>query len=148
MSAKTVAIASDHAGFQLKDVLAGDLKVLGYTVLDLGTHGPDSVDYPDFGYAVGDAIATGKAEMGVLVCGSGIGISIAANRNPAVRAAVVTDNLTARLARQHNDANVICLGERLVGSEIARDAMKAFLETEFEGGRHARRVDKLTNPTL
>jgi ribose 5-phosphate isomerase B len=148
MSAKTVAIASDHAGFQLKDVLAGDLKVLGYTVLDLGTHGPDSVDYPDFGYAVGYAIATGKAEMGVLVCGSGIGISIAANRNPAVRAAVVTDNLTARLARQHNDANVICFGERLVGSEIARDAMKAFLETEFEGGRHARRVDKLTNPTL
>ena len=137
MSAKTVAIASDHAGFQLKDVLAGDLKDLGYTVLDLGTNGPESVDYPDFGYAVGDAIATGQAEMGVLVCGSGIGISIAANRNPAVRAAVVTDNLTARLARQHNDA-----------SEIARDAMKAFLETDFEGGRHARRVDKLTNPTL
>ena len=144
MAKKSVAIASDHAGFILKSTLMGDLEQAGYDVLDLGTDGPDSVDYPDFGYAVGDAIASGKAEMGVLVCGSGIGISIAANRNPAVRAAVVTDGLTAKLARQHNDANVICFGERLVGSEIARDAMNIFLETPFEGGRHARRVDKLT----
>jgi ribose 5-phosphate isomerase B len=141
-----VAIGSDHAGFALKTQLKSDLEAGGYTVIDLGTNGPESVDYPDFGFAVGEAIASGKAEMGVLVCGSGIGISIAANRNPAVRAAVVTNSLTAKLARQHNDANVVCFGERLVGSEVARDAMKAFLETAFEGGRHARRVDMLAKP--
>lgn len=146
MAGQTVAIACDHAGFTLKSLLKADLEANGYTVLDLGTNGPESVDYPDFGFAVADAIAAGKAEKGVLVCGSGIGISIAANRNPAVRAAVVTNSLTARLARQHNDANVVCFGERLVGSEIARDAMKVFLETEFEGGRHAKRVDKLASP--
>lgn len=145
MTAKTVAIACDHAGFNLKSVLMQDLQDLGYTPLDLGTNGPESVDYPDFGQALGEAIADGRADMGVLVCGSGIGISIAANRNPAVRAAVVTNALTAELSRLHNDANVVCFGERLVGSEIARDAMKVFLETEFEGGRHARRVDKLSN---
>lgn len=146
MAGHTVAIACDHAGLNLKSQLKADLEAGGYTVLDLGTNGPESVDYPDFGFALADAIAAGKAEKGVLVCGSGIGISIAANRNPAVRAAVVTDALTARLSRQHNDANVVCFGERLVGSEIARDAMKVFLETEFEGGRHARRVDKLSTP--
>ena len=144
MSAKTVAIACDHAGFNLKSVLKQDLEDLGYTPLDLGTNGPESVDYPDFGQALGEAIADGRADMGVLVCGSVIGISIAANRNPAVRAAVVTNSLTAQLSRQHNDANVVCFGERLVGSEIARNAMKVFRETEFEGGRHARRVDKLS----
>ena len=144
MSAKPVAIACDHAGFNLKSVLKQDLEDLGYTPLDLGTNGPESVDYPDFGQALGEAIADGRADMGVLVCGSSIGISIAANRNPAVRAAVVTNSLTAQLSRQHNDANVVCFGERLVGSEIARNAMKVFLETEFEGGRHARRVDKLS----
>jgi len=144
MAGKTVAIASDHAGVNLKTTLKTDLEADGYDVLDLGTNGPESVDYPDFGFALAEAIADGRAEKGVLVCGSGIGISIAANRNPAVRAAVVTNALTARLARQHNDANVVCFGERLVGSEVARDAMKVFLETEFEGGRHARRVDKLS----
>lgn len=146
MAGKIVAIASDHAGFNLKSVLKSDLVEQGYSVLDLGTDGLDSVDYPDFGFAVAEAIADGRAEMGVLVCGSGIGISIAANRNPAARAAVVTNSLTARLARQHNDANIVCFGERLVGSEVARDAMKAFLETPFEGGRHARRVDMLAKP--
>lgn len=145
MSAKTVAIACDHAGFNLKSTLKQDLEELGYTPLDLGTNGPESVDYPDFGRALADAIADGRADMGVLVCGSGIGISIAANRNPAVRAANVTNALTAQLSRQHNDANVVCFGERLVGSEIARDAMKVFLETKFEGGRHANRVDKLSH---
>lgn len=144
MTAKTIAIACDHAGFNLKSALKQDLEDLGYTPLDLGTNGPESVDYPDFGHALAEAIADGRAEMGVLVCGSGIGISIAANRNPAVRAANVTNALTAQLSRQHNDANVVCFGERLVGSEIARDAMKVFLETEFEGGRHANRVDKLS----
>lgn len=146
MAGQTVAIACDHAGLNLKSQLKADLEEAGYDVLDLGTDGPHSVDYPDFGYALANAIAEGKAERGVLVCGSGIGISIAANRNPAVRAAPVTNSLTAKLARQHNDANVVCFGERLVGSEIARDAMKVFLETEFEGGRHARRVDKLAAP--
>lgn len=146
MAGQTIAIGCDHAGLNLKSLLKSDLEAAGYDVLDLGTNGPDSVDYPDFGFAVAEAIADGKAEKGVLVCGSGIGISIAANRNPAVRAAVVTNSLTAQLARQHNDANVVCFGERLVGSEIARDAMKVFLETEFEGGRHARRVDKLASP--
>jgi ribose 5-phosphate isomerase B len=146
MAGQTVAIACDHAGLNLKSQLKADLEEAGYDVLDLGTDGPDSVDYPDFGYALANAIADGRAERGVLVCGSGIGISIAANRNPAVRAAPVTNSLTAKLARQHNDANVVCFGERLVGSEIARDAMKVFLETEFEGGRHARRVDKLVAP--
>lgn len=144
MADKTIAIASDHAGFALKSTLKSDLETAGYIVLDLGTDGPDSVDYPDFGHAMGDAIADGRADKGVLVCGSGIGISIAANRNPAVRAAVVTDSLTAKLSRRHNDANVVCFGERLVGEEIARDALKAFLNTEFEGGRHARRVGKLS----
>lgn len=146
MAGKIIAIASDHAGYNLKSVLKSDLIEQGYSVLDLGTDGPASVDYPDFGFATAAAIAEGRAEMGVLVCGSGIGISIAANRNPAARAAVVTNSLTARLARQHNDANIVCFGERLVGSEIARDAMKVFLETEFEGGRHALRVDKLAKP--
>ncbi len=146
MAGQTVAIACDHAGLNLKTQLKADLEEAGYDVLDLGTNGPESVDYPDFGYALAKAIEEGKAERGVLVCGSGIGISIAANRNPAVRAAPVTNSLTAKLARQHNDANVVCFGERLVGSEIARDAMKVFLETEFEGGRHARRVDKLAAP--
>ena len=144
MSAKTIAIACDHAGFNLKSILKKDLEDLGYTPLDLGTNGPESVDYPDFAQALGAAIADGRADMGVLVCGSGIGISIAANRNPAVRAAVVTNALTAELSRLHNNANVVCFGERLVGSEIARNAMKVFLETEFEGGRHTRRVDKLS----
>lgn len=144
MTVKTIAIACDHAGLNLKSVLKQDIENLGYTALDLGTNGPDSVDYPDFGQALGEAIADGRANMGVLVCGSGIGISIAANRNPAVRAAVITNALTAELSRLHNDANVICFGERLVGSEIARDAMKVFLKTEFEGGRHARRVEKLS----
>lgn len=142
----TVAIASDHAGFNLKSLLKDDLVSAGHTVVDLGANSTDSVDYPDFGFAMGEAIASGNAEYGVLVCGSGIGISIAANRNPAVRAAVVNNSLTAKLARQHNDANVVCFGERLVGSEVARDAMKAFLETDFEGGRHARRVDMLAEP--
>ncbi len=142
----TVAIASDHAGFNLKSQLKEDLIADGHKVIDLGADSTESVDYPDFGFAMGDAIASGDAEYGVLVCGSGIGISIAANRNPAVRAAVVSNSLTAKLARQHNDANVVCFGERLVGSEVARDAMKAFLKTDFEGGRHARRVDMLAEP--
>jgi ribose 5-phosphate isomerase B len=113
-------------------------------VLDLGTNSTDSVDYPDFGKAMGDAIASGRAERGVLVCGSGIGISIAANRNPRVRAVLAHDVTSARLSREHNDANVIAFGQRLIGVEVAREALKVFLDTGWAGGRHAVRVEKLS----
>lgn len=148
MTAETIAIASDHAGLELKTLLKKRIEELGYAVLDLGTDGPASVDYPDFGYAMAAAIRDGRARRGVLMCGTGIGICIAANRFTEVRAAPVHDAYDARMARQHNDANVLCLGGRTVGPEVALDCLKIFLETEFEGGRHARRVDKLSNPSL
>jgi len=141
-----VAIACDHGGVSLKTVLIEELQGLGYDVLDLGTNGPESVDYPDFGYAMARAIRDGKAARGVLICGSGIGISIAANRFPDVRAALVHDGLGARLARQHNDANVIAFGARTTGVDTAKDCLKIFMETEAEGGRHQGRVAKLSNP--
>jgi len=143
---KRIAIASDHAGFALKETLKADLMDAGYDVLDLGTNGPDSVDYPDFGYAMAAAIRDGRVKKGVLCCGTGIGISIAANRYPEVRAANVHDALSARFCREHNDANVICFGERLIGSEVARDCLRVFLDTRFEGGRHIQRVEKLSTP--
>lgn len=143
MSKPVIAVASDHAGFELKATLKAELEGQGYSVLDLGTNGPDSVDYPDFGKAIGDAVAGGKAQYGVAVCGSGIGISIAANRVPGCRAALVHDALSARLSRLHNDANVIALGARLIGVDTAKDCLAVFLNTAFEGGRHARRVAKL-----
>ncbi len=139
----TIALASDHAGFALKDALVADLRAAGHAVLDLGPDSEASVDYPDYGRALADAIAAGRADRGIAVCGSGIGISIAVNRNPAVRCALVTSGLMARLARQHNDANAIALGSRLIGIEVARDCMHEFLNTEFAGGRHAGRVAKL-----
>lgn len=139
----TVAIASDHGGYELKNLLAEDLRKRGLTVLDLGAHNLDSVDYPDYADALAEAIRQGKAERGVLVCGSGIGISIAANRHPELRAALVHDALTTRLARQHNDANVLVLGGRTTGIETAKDCLSIFLETAFEGGRHARRIAKM-----
>lgn len=148
MPGGAIAVASDHAGFDLKEVLKRDLQDAGFTVLDLGTHSAQSVDYPDFGAAMGEAIASGKAERGVLVCGTGIGISIAANRNPAVRAALVHDETTARLTRLHNDANVVAFGSRVIGIETARAALKVFLSTEFEGGRHAARVAKLSKGSV
>lgn len=144
MPAQTIAIASDHAGFDLKELLKEELLSAGHSVVDLGTSSTTSVDYPDFGKALARAIRDGQAERGVLVCGTGIGIAMAANREPAVRAAVVHDTTSARLARQHNDANVMALGARLVGPEVARDCLRAFLETPFEGGRHAPRVAKLS----
>jgi ribose 5-phosphate isomerase B len=144
MAGATIAVASDHAGFDLKELLKRDLQEAGYAVLDLGTNSTASVDYPDYGRAMGEAIAVGKAEKGVLVCGSGIGISIAANRNPKVRAALVHDVTSARLSREHNDANVIAFGQRLIGVEAAREALKVFLKTPFEGGRHEGRVAKLS----
>lgn len=144
MSSETIAIASDHAGVALKSLLAADLKDRGFEVFDLGTDGPDSVDYPDFAEKLAGAIREGKVSRGVLICGSGIGMSIAVNRHREVRGALVHDNLSARLARQHNDANVLVLGGRFIGEEVARDCLAAFLETPFEGGRHQRRVAKLS----
>ncbi len=144
MAGATIAVASDHAGFDLKEILKGDLQQAGYAVLDLGTNSTASVDYPDFGTAMADAIAGGKAEKGVVVCGTGIGISMAVNRNPKARAALAHDVTSARLSREHNDANVVAFGARLIGAEVAREAMKVFLETPFTGGRHAGRVAKLS----
>lgn len=144
MPGGAIAVASDHAGFDLKEILKRDLQEAGHEVLDLGTHSTQSVDYPDYGSAMADAVASGKVERGVLVCGTGIGISIAANRNPKVRAAVVHDATSARLSRQHNDANVVAFGARLIGPETAREALKVFLNAQFEGGRHAGRVAKLS----
>ena len=139
-----IAIASDHAATDLKALLADWLRGEGHEVADLGTHGPESVDYPDYGYRLADAVANGSADKGVALCGSGIGISIAVNRNPACRCALVSDNLSARLSRQHNNANVIAMGARLIGIDAAKDCLAAFLSTPFEGGRHERRVAKLT----
>lgn len=146
MSQNTLAIASDHGGVEMKTILKEELIARGIAVLDLGTDGPGSVDYPDFAAAMAKVIREGKAEAGILICGTGIGISIAANRYPEIRAALVHDGYTARMARLHNDANVMCLGGRVIGVEIAKDCLGIFLDTEFEGGRHARRVAKLANP--
>lgn len=142
-ASKKIALAADHGGFQLKSRVAEFLKKEGYDVQDLGTHSEERVDYPDYGYALADTVASGKADIGIAVCGSGIGISIALNRNPKVRAALCYDTTSARLSRQHNDANVLALGERLTGVETALDILRTFLVTEFEGGRHADRVKKL-----
>ena len=141
MGKPTVAIASDHAGYALKGALKVRLADAGHAVVDLGTDGTGSVDYPDFGYAMARAIREGRAERGVLICGSGIGISIAANRYPDVRAALVHDALGARLARQHNDANVICFGGRMIGEDVAGDCLSLFLETRLRG-RAARAPDR------
>ena len=141
-----IAIASDHAAYELKALLADWLRQAGHEVEDLGTNGPDSVDYPDYGYKLAQAIADGRAERGVALCGSGIGISISVNRNPAARCALVSEPLSAKLSREHNDANVIAMGARLTGIDMAKACLEAFLATEFAGDRHARRVDKLSNP--
>lgn len=143
MAAGPIAIASDHAGFELKTALIEELKSAGAAVLDLGTNAPDSVDYPDFADALAKALHDGRAAFGVLVCGTGIGISMAANRHKGIRAAHCRDTTDARLARQHNDANVLALGARTTGPEVAKDCLRIFLATAFEGGRHQRRVDKL-----
>lgn len=146
MASSTIAVACDHGGFHLKDALVNAVRDLDWDVLDLGTNSVESVDYPQFGYAMARAIKNSDAERGILICGSGIGISIAANRFIEVRAALIHDGLGARLARQHNDANVICFGGRMIGPDLAVDCLKIFLSTPFEGGRHARRVDQLSDP--
>jgi ribose 5-phosphate isomerase B len=138
-----IALAADHGGFELKALLVLHLRTKGYAVLDLGTDSLDAVDYPDIVEKIVGALSTGRAARGVLMCGTGIGASIAANRNPDVRAALCHDITTARLSRQHNDANVLVLGGRTTGIETAKDCLDVFLATAFEGGRHARRVAKL-----
>ena len=148
-----IAIASDHAALALKAELAAWLAAQGHEVTDLGTDGETSVDYPDYGYKLAEHVASGAAERGVALCGSGIGISIAVNRHPAVRCALVSEPLSARLAREHNDANVIAMGARLTGSDMAKACIEAFLATPFGGanesqGRHIRRVEKLSKPPV
>jgi ribose 5-phosphate isomerase B len=140
-----IALAADHAGFVLKDELAAWLREAGHEVADLGTNIPDSVHYPRFGQLLAEELAAGRADRGIAVCGSGIGISIAVNRHPACRCALVSEPLSAALAREHNDANVLALGARLTGSDLARACVSAFLGAEFAGGRHQHRVDLLSN---
>ena len=139
-----IALAADHAGYVLKDELVAWLREQGHEVEDLGTNGAESVDYPEYGAKLAHAVASGDAERGVAVCGSGIGISIAVNREPRCRCARVDDPLSAQLAREHNDANVLALGARLIGSDMAKTCVAAFLDTGFAGGRHQRRVDQLS----
>ena len=146
-----IAIASDHAAVAMKAELAAWLRAGGHEVADLGTNGEASVDYPDYGYLLADAVAHGEAERGIALCGSGIGISIAVNRHPAARCALVSEPLSARLAREHNDANVIALGARLIGLDMAKACIEAFLTSEFAGAndptsRHCARVGKLAHP--
>jgi ribose 5-phosphate isomerase B len=140
-----IALSADHAGFEMKDALADWLRDAGHEVSDLGTNGPESVDYPDYGARLARAIAAGEAERGIAICGSGIGIAIAVNRNPACRCAQVAEPYSAELARHHNDANCIALGSRLTGIDMAKACVSAFLATAFDGGRHQRRVDQLSH---
>jgi len=143
MDQEVIALASDHGGIEMKAMLRCILEERGCRVLDLGTHDSQSVDYPDYAAAMAKALKDGQASRGILMCGTGIGISIAANRHRHVRAALVHDAYGARMCRQHNDANVLVLGGRTMGPEVARECVEIFLATEFEGGRHARRVAKL-----
>jgi len=143
-----VAIASDHAALEMKAALGEWLKEAGHDVADLGPMTTDSVDYPDYGYKLAEEVASGRAQRGIALCGSGIGISMAVNRHPACRCALVSESLSTRLAREHNDANVIAMGARLVGIEMAKDCLDVFLKTEFGGDRHQRRVDKLSAPSI
>ena len=143
-----IAIASDHAAFDLKADLRDWLIEQGHEVADLGPDTADSVDYPDYGYRLAAVVADGTADRGLALCGSGLGISMSINRHPAIRCALVPEPLSASLAREHNDANCIAMGARLVGSDMAKACLSAFLETDFAGGRHQRRIDKLSNPDI
>lgn len=138
-----IAMGSDHAGFKLKEELESALVAKGYDVADMGTHDEGSTDYPDFAHPVARAVAEQEAELGVLVCGTGIGMSMAANRHPGVRAAAVSEPYSARMARAHNNANILCIGARVIGGGLALEVLEAFVDTPFEGGRHERRVGKL-----
>lgn len=143
-----IAIASDHAAIDLKAELREYLIEAGHEVADLGPETADRVDYPDYGYKLASVVADGTAQIGVALCGSGIGISIAINRNPALRCAMVSEPVSAALAREHNDANCIAMGARLIGPDMAKACLDAFLSTAFGGGRHAGRVEKLSNPSF
>jgi ribose 5-phosphate isomerase B len=138
-----IAIAADHAGFELKDHLGRWLADAGHEVVDFGTDGPESVDYPDFGHRLADEVRGGGCERGLLVCGTGVGVAMTANRHPGIRAVNSLDLYSVQMSRAHNDANVLCLGARVVGAGLAEALLEAFLETPFEGGRHARRVEKI-----
>ncbi|MFZ3072401.1 MAG: ribose 5-phosphate isomerase B [Thermodesulfobacteriota bacterium] len=138
-----IAIASDHAGTELKDDLKGFLKELGFEAIDMGTNGDESVDYPDYGAAVAAKVSSGEIPKGVLICGTGIGMSIVANKFSNVRAALVTDVLTATMAKEHNDANILVIGARVVTQAAARDILKAWLTAKFAAGRHQKRLDKI-----
>jgi ribose 5-phosphate isomerase B len=142
-SARVVAIGADHGGYELKEQLKGHLRDWGYQVLDLGTNSAEAVDYPDFAEAVGNAVADGKASLGIVIDAAGIGSSIAANKVPGVRAALCYDRATARNSREHNNANVLTLGAKLIAPEAAREIVALWLSTPFAGGRHQRRVDKI-----
>lgn len=138
-----IAVASDHGGYRLKEDLKRYLEELGHTWEDFGTYSEESVDYPDYGVKVAQGVARGDFPLGILVCGTGIGMSIVANKVPGVRAALCTDTFMARCSREHNHANILVLGERVIGAGLARDIVKIWLETEPGGGRHQRRVDKI-----
>lgn len=138
-----IAIASDHGGYDYKQELIPYIESLGHQVLDLGCHGPASVDYPDYGIPCAQVVARGEADRGVVICGTGIGISISANKVPGIRCALCTDPVMARLTREHNDANMLAMGGRIIGIELAKGIVQAFLSTEFSGGRHKTRIDKI-----
>lgn len=140
---KKIAIASDHGGIELKDDLKIFLKERGYDVIDMGTNGNESVDYPDYGIPVAEKVSKGELEKGILICGTGIGMSIVANKFPNVRAALVSDVYSARMAKEHNDANILVIGGRITGKGLAREMVSAWLEAKFEGGRHQKRLDKI-----
>ena len=144
MKSLRVVIGADHAAVALKDQVVAHLRAASYQIEDLGTHSTDPVDYPDLAAEVARRVAAGQAERGILCCGTGIGMSIAANKIPGIRAALCHDTTTARLSRLHNDANVLCMGGRTTGSETARDIVSTWLNTAYEGGRHTHRVDKIT----
>jgi len=140
-----IAIGSDHAGYLLKADIIKFLESKGLEVKDFGTNGPESVDYPDFGQAVAEAVSNKECEKGIIICGSGIGISIAANKVSGIRAALCTDSYMAKMSRQHNDANILAIGERVIGPGVAFDIIETWLNTEFLGGRHQNRVTKISN---
>ena len=138
-----IVVASDHAGLPLKQHVVPLLKAMGHEVVDVGTHGPDAVDYPDYAARVAEAVSTGRAQRGILICCTGIGMAMAANKFPGVRACPCHDEMTARLSRQHNDANVLCLSADLLGERMLNRLTEIWLATDFEGGRHARRLEKI-----
>lgn len=140
---RKIAVGADHGGYELKNLIVEHLRQSGYAVQDFGTHGPESVDYPDYAYQVARAVAAGEYDLGILICGTGIGMSIAANKIVGVRAAACSDTYSARMSRLHNNANILCLGGRVLGPGLALDIVDVWLSTEFEGGRHARRVEKI-----